>query len=105
MLWLTPHPTNANILYASVIHTNAGGIYITSNLLSGASSTWTRLAVPPRAEGHPLSVHVLRDNSLACSYSGRRDPTGTFTHIYLASTSCWSRSPRAQGTRKQEKLL
>ena len=80
VIWLTPHPTNTNILYASVIHTNAGGIYITSNLLSGASSTWTRLAVPPRTEGHPLSIQVLRDNTLACSYSGRRDSTGAFTH-------------------------
>jgi hypothetical protein len=77
---LEPHPTHSNIMYASVVHTNVGGIYVTSNLLSGASSTWTRLAVPPRTEGHPLSIHVLGDNTLACSYSGRRDPTGTFTH-------------------------
>ncbi|HVM47224.1 MAG TPA: hypothetical protein VMU04_04315, partial [Candidatus Acidoferrum sp.] len=80
VIWLAPHPADANVLYASVIHTNAGGIYVTSNLLGGASSTWTRLAVPPRTEGHPLSIHVLRDNTLACSYSGRRDPSGAFTH-------------------------
>jgi len=36
--------------------------------------------VPPRTEGHPLSIQVLRDNTLACSYSGRRDPAGNFTH-------------------------
>lgn len=80
VIWLTPHPTNANVLYASVVHSNAGGIYVTSNLLNGAASTWTRLAAPPRTEGHPLSLQVLRDNTLACSYSGRRDPSGAFTH-------------------------
>jgi len=80
VIWLEPHPTNANIMYASVVHTNAGGIYVTSNLLSGVSSAWTRLAVPPRTQGHPLSIHALRDNTLVCSYSGRLDETGTFTH-------------------------
>ena len=53
VIWLTLHPTDTNILYASVVHTNAGGIYVNSNLLSGASATWTRLAAPPRTEGHP----------------------------------------------------
>jgi len=80
VIWLAPHPTNANILYASVVHTNAGGIYVTSNLLSGASSIWTRLAVPPRTEGHPLSIQVLRDNTIACSYCGRINDAGAFTH-------------------------
>ncbi len=80
VIWLEPHPTNTNIMYASVVNTNVGGIYVTRNLLNGASSTWSRLAVPPRTEGHPLSIHVLRDNTLACSYSGRRDPSGAFTH-------------------------
>jgi hypothetical protein len=80
VVWLTKHPTNANIMYASVVNTNVGGVYVTSNLLSGAASTWTRLAAPPRTEGHPLSVQVLRDNTLACSYSARRDPSGNFTH-------------------------
>ena len=79
VIWLEPHPTNSNVMYASVIHTNAGGIYVSSNLLSSLSPTWTRLAAPPRTEGHPLSIHVLRDNSLACSYSGRRDLSGAFT--------------------------
>jgi photosystem II stability/assembly factor-like uncharacterized protein len=107
VIWLEPHPTNANIMYASVVHTNAGGIYVTSNLLSGAASTWTRLAVPPRTEGHPLSIHVLRDNTLACSYSGRLNPAGTFTHSSgvfvsmdggaswadrsIANMQCWTR--------------
>lgn len=80
VIWLAPHPNNSNVMYASVVHTNAGGIYVTSNLLSGLSPTWTRLALPPRTEGHPLSIQVLRDNTLAYSYSGRRDPAGNFTH-------------------------
>jgi hypothetical protein len=80
VIWLELHPTNANVMFASVVDTNAGGIYVTSNLLSGVSPTWNRLAAPPRTEGHPLSIHVLRDNTLVCSYSGRLDETGTFTH-------------------------
>src|SRR4029078_854457 len=58
--WLTLHdfahlviclaldPNNANRMYASVIHSAAGGIYVSSNIQNGAASTWTKLANPPR---------------------------------------------------------
>lgn len=89
--WLTLHdfvhpviglaldPNNTNRMYASVIHSTVGGIYVSSNIQNGAASTWTKLANPPRTEGHPFNVYVLNDGTLACSYSGRRNSSGTFT--------------------------
>ena len=89
--WLTLHdfvhpvigialdPNNTNRMYASVIHSTLGGIYVSSNIQNGAASTWTRLANPPRTEGHPFNIHVLNDGTLVCTYSGRRNSSGTFT--------------------------
>ena len=89
--WLTLHdfvhpviglaldPNNTNRMYASVIHSTAGGIYVSSNIQNGAASTWTKLANPPRTEGHPFNIHVLNDGTLVCTYSGRRNSSGAFT--------------------------
>ena len=89
--WLTLHdfvhpviglaldPNNANRMYASVIHSTAGGIYVSSNIQNGGASTWTRLANPPRTQGHPFNIYVLSDGTLVCTYSGRRDSSGAFT--------------------------
>ncbi len=89
--WLTLHdfvhpviglaldPNNTNRMYASVIHSTLGGIYVSSNIQNGAASTWTKLANPPRTEGHPFNIHVLNDGTLVCTYSGRRNSSGTFT--------------------------
>jgi len=79
VIWVALHPANNNILYASVVNSASGGIYVTSNLQAGAASTWSRLAVPPRTAGHPLSILVLRDGTLVCSYSGRISGS-TFTY-------------------------
>lgn len=80
VVWLEIHPADQNVMYASVVHSDAGGIYVTSNLQAGAAAAWTRLAAPPRTEGHPLSIRALSDGTLVCSYSGRRDAGGKFTH-------------------------
>jgi photosystem II stability/assembly factor-like uncharacterized protein len=72
VVWVEADKANANRLYASVIHPAQGGIYVTNNALAGAASTWTKLATPPRTEGHPYNIIVLNDGSLVCSYSGRR---------------------------------
>ncbi len=89
--WLTLHdfvhpviglaldPNNSNRMYASVIHSTLGGIYVSSNIQNGAGSTWTKLANPPRTEGHPFNIYVLNDGTLVCTYSGRRNSSGTFT--------------------------
>lgn len=82
--WLTLHdfvhpvislsldPNNSNKMYASVIHSTLGGIYVSSNIQNGGASTWTKLTNPPRTEGHPFNIKVLKDGTLVCSYSGRK---------------------------------
>ncbi len=76
-------PNNLDRLYASVVHSGSGGIYRTVNLSAGAGATWTKLASPPRTEGHPYLIHVLNDGTLVCSYSARiasdfTDSSGVF---------------------------
>jgi hypothetical protein len=79
VIGLAIDPTNTNRMYASVIHSTQGGLYVSSNIQSGASSTWTKLANPPRTEGHPFNVYVLNDGAIVCTYSGRRNSSGAFT--------------------------
>lgn len=78
VVWVATDPNNANRLYASVIHSGQGGIYVSNDIQNGSSSTWTRLASPPRTEGHPFNIHVLNDGALLATYSGRR--TNAFTN-------------------------
>ncbi|MBX7103468.1 MAG: hypothetical protein K1X57_05280 [Gemmataceae bacterium] len=82
VVWVAPDPTNANRLYASVVHSTVGGIYVSNNINLGGASTWTKLANPPRSEGHPFNIVVLNDGgspTIVASYSGRRNAAGTFT--------------------------
>jgi len=72
-----------------------GGVYVTGNLAAGASATWTRLPDPARTERHPAAIVVLRDSSVVCTYSGRRNASGAFTassgvFIYNRATQAWS---------------
>ena len=94
VFWLALDPNNANRMYASVIHSTSGGIFVTNDLQDGPSSVWTKLPNPPRTEGHPASIVVLNDGSVVCSYSGRRTAAG-FTassgvFIYSQSTGTWT---------------
>lgn len=72
--WVAADPTDANRLYAAVVHSSSaiGGIWVTNNLSAGSASTWTKLANPPRTEGHPFNIVVLNDGTLVVSYSARR---------------------------------
>lgn len=79
VIWVATDPTNPNRLYASVIHSSQGGIYVSNNIQNGAASTWTKLANPPRTEGHPFNIVVLNDGSIVASYSARRNSAGAFT--------------------------
>jgi len=79
VIGLAIDPTNTNRMYASVIHSTQGGIYVSSNIQNGTSSTWTKLTNPPRTEGHPFNIQVLNDATLVCTYSGRRNSSGAFT--------------------------
>ena len=73
VIWLAADPKNANRMYASVINSTSGGIYVSNDINNGASSTWTKLANPPRTSGHPYNILVLNDGSLLCTYSCRTD--------------------------------
>ena len=83
-------PNNLNKMYASVIHSTLGGIFVSSNIQNGSASTWVKLTNPPRTEGHPFNIKVLNDGTLLCSYSGRRNTAGTFTAssgIFISTNS------------------
>ncbi|HYF32069.1 MAG TPA: T9SS type A sorting domain-containing protein [Chitinophagaceae bacterium] len=99
VFWLATDPTNANRLYASVIHygggTGQGGIWVTHDLNNLATSAWSKLPNPPRTQGHPAAIVVLNDGKVVCTYSGRRNNTGAFTassgvFIYDPATGLWS---------------
>jgi len=79
VIWLAADSSHPNRLYASVIHSGEGGIYVTNDLQNGASATWQKLSTPPRTQGHPFNIHVLHSGSLVATYSGRRDASGAFT--------------------------
>ena len=93
VFWIAIDPNNSNRAYASVIHYNnndgIGGIYRTDNLNNLSGATWTQLPNPPRTEKHPASIVVLNDGTMVCSYSGRRNGSGTFT----ASSGIYTYNP------------
>jgi photosystem II stability/assembly factor-like uncharacterized protein len=82
VVWLALDPRTPNRLYAAVVDSAVGGIYVSSDIQNGAGSTWARLAVPPRTQGHPLNVFAIADGNattLVCTYSGRLDANHAFT--------------------------
>ncbi|MDQ3020019.1 MAG: hypothetical protein M3R36_05545 [Bacteroidota bacterium] len=90
VIGLALDPNNTNRMYASVIHSTLGGIFVSSNIQNGSTSTWTKLTNPPRTEGHPFNIKVLNDGTLLCSYSGRRNASGAFTAssgIFISTNS------------------
>lgn len=64
-------PMNPNRLYAAMVNSASGGVYRTTNLAAGAAATWTRLGSPPRTQGHPYTIAILNDGTIAASYSAR----------------------------------
>lgn len=78
VVWLVIDPTNANRMYASVVNSTSGGIYITNNLNNSASSIWNITSTPSRTEGHPYNIQVLGDGTVVTTWSGRR-ASGAFT--------------------------
>lgn len=65
-------PKNTNRLYAAVVNSKEGGIWVSNNLDKGEQATWARLPPPPRTEGHAYNVQVLKDGAVVCTFSGRR---------------------------------
>jgi len=97
--WLTIDPNNTNRMYASVIHygnaNGVGGIYVCNDLQNNTSATWTKLPNPPRTEGHPSVIEVLKNGNVLCIYSGRRNSSGVFTassgvFLYNTVSQIWS---------------
>lgn len=78
VIWLALDPSRPNRLYVAVVHSREGGLWRTDELDRGPAATWQRLTAPPRTEGHPYNVLVLKDGALVCTYSGRR-AGGVFT--------------------------
>jgi photosystem II stability/assembly factor-like uncharacterized protein len=75
VVWVATDRTNSNRLYAAVINSTQGGIYVTNDAQDGTASIWTRLASPPRTQGHPFNIVVLNDGTLVVTFSGRRAGT------------------------------
>ncbi len=88
-------PNNERIAYASVVHSQQGGVYVTKDLDKAGASTWTRLPAPSRTEGHPACLVVLKNGNVLCTYSGRRvSGAPTFTQssgcfLYDVATGTW----------------
>jgi hypothetical protein len=90
--WLTLDPNDPNTMYASVIHHTDGGIFYTHNLQDGAGSKWSKLPNPPRTEGHPATIAVLKTGEVLCTYSGRRAPNFTASSgvfLYDTTSASW----------------
>ncbi|MCG2659356.1 MAG: FG-GAP-like repeat-containing protein [Kiritimatiellae bacterium] len=71
VICLALEPNDSNSMYASVVHSISGGIYVSHDIQNGSASTWTKLTEPNRTEGHPYIIHLLNDGTLVCTYSGR----------------------------------
>ncbi len=78
VVWLALDPTSANRMYASVVDSQEGGVYVTDDV-TAEPVTWRRLPTPNRTEGHPFNVQVLNDGTLVTTWSGRRDASELFT--------------------------
>src|SRR5205807_5226539 len=100
--WIARDQNNPNKMYASVVNhaQGIGGIYVTTDLQNGASSTWTKLPNPPRTEGHPAKIVTLKDGKMVCTFSCRQtdysaNPSGKFTKsagvfLYDPSGNSWT---------------
>jgi hypothetical protein len=97
VVWIATDPTNANRMYASVLHsdTNIGGVWVTNDLQNGTTAVWTKLSAPTGANGHPFNIRVLNDGNLVVSFSARvPTPSSQFTatsgvYYYDAANQIW----------------
>ena len=67
-------PNVPNRMYALVANHVNGGVFRTDDLDKGEKATWTKLPNPPRTEGHPWDIKILKDGALVVTFAGRIDP-------------------------------
>jgi photosystem II stability/assembly factor-like uncharacterized protein len=80
-------PTNVKRMYATVASSAAGGVYVCQDITKGTSAVWTRLAAPPRTQGHAFNIAVLKDGTLVATYSGRMTSNFTDSSGVFVSTN------------------
>jgi len=66
-------PKTPNRMYALVAHHTEGGVFRTDDLDRGVDAKWTRLPGPPRSEGHPWDMKILKDGAVVVTFAGRID--------------------------------
>lgn len=86
VVWIAFDPNDYNTMYASVVHSQTGGIFVSHDIQNGNSSTWTKLINPPRTEGHPFNIKILNDGTIVCSYSARLNDKFTKSSGVFKST-------------------
>ncbi|AIE87525.1 sialidase family protein [Fimbriimonas ginsengisoli] len=79
--------TNPKRLFATVASSLVGGVYVCQDVTKGAAATWTKLAKPPRTEGHAFNIAVLKDGTLVATYSGHRTSNFTDSSGVFVSTN------------------
>ena len=73
-------PIKPHTLYAAVVDTETGGIWISTDIDKGNSSSWSKMPAPNRTVGHPYNIHALEDGSLVATFSCSMDEkTDTFS--------------------------
>jgi photosystem II stability/assembly factor-like uncharacterized protein len=72
VVFIAIDPSDSQSVYASVVHSTLGGIFHTAEIGKGTSAQWSKLTSPPRTEGHPYDIVVLKDGTLVTTFSGRR---------------------------------
>ncbi len=64
-------PQDPKRLYAGLAHSIQGGIIVNENISGGG--IWKNLTNPPRTEGHPHTIKVLKDGTILASFTARRN--------------------------------
>lgn len=75
VIWLALSTQNPDHLYASVVNSQKGGIYL---LNLKTRKIIRQLTAPPGTQGHPYNIYSLNDGSLLSSYSGTIDEQWQF---------------------------
>ncbi len=86
-------------MYASVVNQNQdkGGIYVLTDFQDPKKRSFRQLPAPPRTQGHPFTISVLRDGTLVCTYSGRMEKVAG-KEVFTPSSGVFVLKPGAGAT-------